>query len=167
VAWFIFRTLRRSKERLPINWVNTELDSTSTKSTHSETPCQLSQRRRQQYLQRFHYSTLTQLTWSLTPCWLRQCGVSLGIDSVDGEWDSTSTESPPNIKKLNKSANSVIKSKTLKNLIIRPNFLCLISAKNQNKKNLIQVYLQVFSFLHHYTIAIHFSTPLILCTLAV
>ncbi len=43
---------------------------------------------------------LYKLTWNLTPRWLSWCGVSLCIDSVDEEWDSSSTESPPNVKKF-------------------------------------------------------------------
>ncbi len=106
LVWFIFRTLSQRGVRLPINWVNAEWDSMSTESMRSETPRQLSQRRRHQHLRRFHHSALTELTWSLTPRWLSRHGVSLGVDSVDGEWDSASTESPPNVKNSNKSANS-------------------------------------------------------------
>ncbi len=129
LAWFIFRTLSWHRMRLPVNWVNTEWDSTLTVSTWSETPRQLSQHRRHLHLERFHLSALIELTWSLTPCWLSQCGVSLGVNSVDREWDSTSTESPPN---LNKSANSRTKSKTLKNLTIWPKYVWSMQ-KNRTK----------------------------------
>jgi hypothetical protein len=91
--------------RLHVNWVHTK-----------ETPHQLSQRRRHQHLLRFDHSALTQLTWSLTPHWLSQRWVSPGVDSL--EWDSVSTESPPILKNLSKSANLKTKWKTLKSLII-------------------------------------------------
>ncbi len=86
--------------RFHVNWVNAEWDSTSTESMQSETPRQLSQCRRHQHLRRFYHSVLTQLTWSLTLHWLSWCGISLGVDSVDEERDSASTESPPNVKKF-------------------------------------------------------------------
>ncbi len=117
LAWLISLTLSRCGVRLSINWVNTEWDSMSTESTRSETSCQLSQRRRLQHLRRFYHSTLTQLTWSLTLCWLSWRRVSLSVESVDEEWDSASTESPLNVKNLNKLANSRTKSKTFRNLL--------------------------------------------------
>jgi hypothetical protein len=77
-------TLRQLRQRgvsLSVNWGNAEWDSMSTESTLNETPYQLSQLRRHQHLWRFHYSVLTQLTWSLTPRWLSQHGVLLCVDS--------------------------------------------------------------------------------------
>jgi hypothetical protein len=106
--------------RLPVKWVNVKWNSPSTESTRSETPCQLSQRRRHQHLRRFHHSSLTQLTWSLTPRWFSRRGVSLDVDSVDGEWDSHQLSHRLMLKHLNKLANSRTKSKTLKSLIIWP-----------------------------------------------
>ncbi len=91
LACFVFHTLSRRGVRLPLNWVNVEWDSPSSESVRSEPPHQLSQRRRHQHLLRFHYSVLTQLTWSLT------C-----VDLDDEECDSKSTESPPNVKKFKK-----------------------------------------------------------------
>ncbi len=95
------------------------------------TPCQLSQRRRHQHVQIFHHPALTQLTWSLTLCWLTRRGVSLRIDSLDVESHLALTQLLGNetlhqlshrwkLKNLNKSANSRTKSKTLKRLIIWP-----------------------------------------------
>jgi hypothetical protein len=131
LACVISLTLSRRGVRLSVNWVNVEWDSTSTESTWSQTPRQLSQRRRHQHLQRFYHTALTQLTWSLTLRWLSWHRVSHRVDSVDEKWDSASTESPLNVKNLNKSANSRTKSKTFKSLII----WCSISAKNENKKS--------------------------------
>ncbi len=51
------------------HWVDAEWDFPSTESTRSETPRQLSQRRRHQHFLRFYHSALTHLTWSLTPHW--------------------------------------------------------------------------------------------------
>jgi hypothetical protein len=134
LAWFIFRSLSPHRVRLPVNWVNGEWDSMSTESTQSETPCQLSQRRRHHRFRRFYLSTLTRLMWSLTLRWLSHCGVTLGINSVDGEWDFTSTESSPNVKRLIKSANSRTKSKTLKSLIIWPIYVWSVQ-KTRTKKS--------------------------------
>ncbi len=71
------------------HWVNV---GETPRQLSQQTPRQLSQCKRHQHLQRFHYSALTQLTWTLTPHWFRRRGVSLGVDSVDREWDSVSTE---------------------------------------------------------------------------
>ncbi len=116
-----------------IHLLHTESDSASTESTRSETPRKLSQRRRHQHLKRFYHSALTQLTWSLTPHWLKWRGVSLGVDSVDGEKDSVSTESLPTVKNLIKSANLRTKLKKIQKLYYLA-YLCLVSAKNENKK---------------------------------
>jgi hypothetical protein len=100
LAWVISLTLSRREVRLSVNWVNVEWDSTSTETARSETSRQLSQRRKHQHLWSFYHSALTQLMWSLTLRWISWCGVSLGVDSVDKEWDSASTESPLNVKKI-------------------------------------------------------------------
>ncbi len=105
------------------------LDSSPpTESTRSETPCQLSQCGVRLHVnwvnavdsniyKDFIIHTLTRLTWSLTLCWLSWRSVSLSVESVDEEWDSASTESPLNVKNLNKLANSRTKSKTFRNLL--------------------------------------------------
>ncbi len=59
--------------RLHINWVNAEGTN-------------------------IYWDFIIPLMWSFTLCWLSQCGVSLGVDAVDGEWDSASNESPLNVK---------------------------------------------------------------------
>ncbi len=108
LAWFIFCTLSRRRVRLPINWVNAEWDSTSTEGTNI-----------------YEDFTITSTQW------LSWHGVSLRVDSVDGEshlafTQLTGNETPcqPShcwiLKNLNKSANSRSKSKTLKSLIIWP-----------------------------------------------
>jgi hypothetical protein len=79
-------TLSWGGVRLSVNWVNTEWDSTSTESTRSETPCQLSQHRRHQHIRRFYHSVFTQLMWSLTPCWLSWWRVWLRVDLVWERW---------------------------------------------------------------------------------
>ncbi len=107
--------------------------STSTESTRIETPHQLSQWRRHQHLWKFHQSTLTQLTWSLTP-----------VDSADVESHMALTQLTRNetrhqlshcrmLKNLNTSGNSSTKSKTPKSLIIWPIYVW--SVLNQNKKS--------------------------------
>ncbi len=124
--------LSQCQVRLHINWVNAEWDSTSTEPTQSKTPRQLSQHRRHQHLRRFYHSVLTQLTWSLTLRWLSCREVSLGVDSVDEDWDSASTVSPPNVKKF----EYVGEFKNRIEKIQKPYYLaymCLISAKNENK----------------------------------
>jgi hypothetical protein len=68
-----------------------------TELTHSEISCQLSQRRIYLTFKIFNNYALSRLTWSLTLCWLSWHGVSLGIDSVDRGWHSTSTESVINV----------------------------------------------------------------------
>ncbi len=107
--------------KLHVNRVDTEWDSTPTEST-------------QKAPWRFHHSALTQLLWSLNPLWLSQRGVSLCVDSVEGEWDFSSTESLPNVKILNKSANSITKLKTRKSLIIWPTYVWSVQ-KKLNKKS--------------------------------
>ncbi len=128
------RQLSQRGVRLCVNWVNAEWDSVSTESTRSETQRQLSEHRRHQHLRRFHHSALAQLTWSLNLHWLSLHVVLLGIDSVDREWDSVSTESLLSVKKLNKSANSSTKSKTLKSLIIWPIYVWTLQ-KTWTKKS--------------------------------
>ncbi len=118
LAWFIFRTQSRRWVRLPFNWVNAEWDYMSTESTRSNTTCQLNQRRKHQHLQRFHYSMLTQLTSILTPHWLSQRGVSLGIDSVDRNETPRQLSHRQMLKNLNKSLNSRKKFKTLKSFTV-------------------------------------------------
>jgi hypothetical protein len=98
-------------------------ESTRSQTLHQLSQRQLIQRRRHQPLQRFYHFALTQLMWSLNLRWLSWRGVSLGIDSVDEEWLSQLTESPPDVKNLNKSANSRTKSKKFRSLIIWP--LCV------------------------------------------
>ncbi len=117
----------------PSHWVDVVSDSLSTESTRNVTPHQLSQRTRHQHLWRFYHSGLTQLTWSLTPRWLSWRGVLLGIDSVNEEWDSASTESPLNVKKflkIGKFKNKIEKIQKPYSLA----YMCLIIAKNENKK---------------------------------
>jgi hypothetical protein len=81
-------------------------------STRSGTPCQcrLSSNgvrfrancvNAWQYIERFHPSAVTQLTWIDTLCWLIWHGVSPSTDSDDGVWDSSATE--PLQKSLNDS----------------------------------------------------------------
>jgi hypothetical protein len=134
LAWFISLTLSRRGVRLSVIWVNMEWDSTSTESTHGDTPRQLSQCRRHQHLQRFY-----------NPRWLSWHGVSLCVDSFDVEshfalTQLTRNETPRQLshrrmlKKSNKSANSRTKSKKMQ----KPYYLaymCLISAKKENKKS--------------------------------
>jgi hypothetical protein len=92
LVWFIFRKLSQRGVRLPVSWFNAEWDSTSTELTQkSPTFTKISAFR------------VDSVTWSLTPRWLSQHGVSPGVDSVDGEWDSALSESPPNVKKIWKS----------------------------------------------------------------
>ncbi len=134
LPWVISLTLSRRGVRLSFNWVNVEWDSTSTESTWSETPRQQSQRRRHQHLRRFYHSTLTQLTWSLTLRWLSLRRVSLGVDSVDEEWDFALTESPPNVKKFEYIGEFKNKIENIQ----KPYYLaymCSISAKNEKKKS--------------------------------
>ncbi len=131
--------LSRHGVTLPINWVNAEWDFPSTEATRHETQSRLSQRGMRWYLRRFYRSALTQLTWSLALPWLSQRGVSLYVDPVNGEWDSTSTESPPNDKKFEYSANLRKKSKMLKRLILWP--LEVWSMQKTRTKNLMKVYL--------------------------
>ncbi len=73
--------------RLPVNWVNAERDTTSIESMQKAPT----------FIKISSFCS-TQLMSSLTARWLRQCEVSLGVDSVDGEWDFSSTESPLIIK---------------------------------------------------------------------
>jgi hypothetical protein len=51
-------------------------DSTSTESTQSESLGWLSQRRMMKSSENATHSKLTQLTWSLIPCWLSRRGIS-------------------------------------------------------------------------------------------
>ncbi len=81
----IWRWLSWRRVSLPGNWVNAKWDSMSTESTQSETPRQLSQRGMMKSSWMLVPSALTQLTWSLIPCWLSWRGVLLCVDSVDGE----------------------------------------------------------------------------------
>jgi hypothetical protein len=84
----------------PSHWVNAESDFLSTMSTRSETPHQLSQ-----CGVRFHVNWVNAGDINIYQdfiilhllSWRR---VSLGIDSVDKEWDSASTETLPNVKKF-------------------------------------------------------------------
>ncbi len=143
LVWFFFRKLSRRRMRLPVNQINAEWDFTLTESTQSETPCQPSQCRVfviRRYLQRFHHSALTQLTWSLTPYWLSQCGVSYSVDSIGREWDSTLFETQPNDKSFEYVNPFENKIERLKCLFL--SFIGLICGENQNKKTL-QVYLKV------------------------
>ncbi len=78
---------------------------------------QLSQHGTRQCLRRFQNPMLARLTWSLTPRWLSQRGVSFTIDSVYEEWDPASTESPPNYKKFECVCEFKNKSKILKSPI--------------------------------------------------
>ncbi len=79
--------------------VDAESHSPSTESTPSETPCRLSQRRVRLHVNWVNAewwmlvpSALTQLTWSLIPRWLSWRGVSLRVNSVDGESHSAWTQ---------------------------------------------------------------------------
>ncbi len=116
------------------HWINAEWLAPSTEPTRSETPRQLSQHRRHQHLRRFPLSAMNQLTWSLTPHWLSRHGVSLGIDSVDREWDSASTESPPNVFKNRISRRKHKQNwKHSKDLLFGLYTVWLINAKKQKK----------------------------------
>jgi hypothetical protein len=127
------------------HWVDAEWESPSTESMQSETPCQMSQHGMSLHInwanaegtniyEDFIIQRLAQLMWSLTPRWLSWHGVSLGVDSVHKEWDSASTESPPNVKKFEQVGEFKNKIKNTQ----KPYYLaytCLISAKNQNQKS--------------------------------
>jgi hypothetical protein len=141
------RQLSQDRVRLHVNWVNAEWDSISTESTQRAPTFTKISRQLSQHRVRLHIkwvnakgtnihedfnSVLIQLTWSLTPRWHSRHGVSLGTDSVDREWDSASIESPPNVKNLNKSANSRTKSKTLKSFIIWPIYVWSVQKNEQN-----------------------------------
>jgi hypothetical protein len=97
------------------HWVDAEWDSLSTESTQSETPRQLSQCSRHQHLRRFHHSALTQLTWSLTPRWPSWGGVTAECKKI---WSQQIQEQ---------------NQKHSKALFFA--YICLISAKKQNKKS--------------------------------
>ncbi len=78
--------------------------------------------------------------WSLTPRWLSWRGVSLGVDSVDEEWDSASTESLPNVKKILISRQ--IQEKNPKNSeAFLFGLYVFDKCKKREQKNLMQVYL--------------------------
>ncbi len=69
-----------------VHWVNAKWDSTSTVSMQSETPRHLSQRGIIKSSLIFVSSTLTQLTCSLTPCWLSWWRIWLHVNSVWRRW---------------------------------------------------------------------------------
>jgi hypothetical protein len=78
--------LSQRQVRLYVNWVNAEWDSTSTESTRNDKIfvnvgvfCVNS-------VDVESHSTLTQLTWSLTPCLLSWRRIWLCVDSVWGRW---------------------------------------------------------------------------------
>ncbi len=109
--------LSQCRVRLYISWVNAEWDSTSAESMRSETLHQLSQCGMRQYWRKLHHSPLTQLMSSLTLRWRSWLEVSLGVESVDGKWESTSTEPPPNEKKFEYVSEF---KNTIKKLILWP-----------------------------------------------
>ncbi len=88
----IWRWLSWRRVSFPVNWVNAKWDSTSTESMRNETPHQLSQRGLMKSSWMLVSSALTQLMWSLIPRWLSWRGVSLRVDSVDGESHSALTQ---------------------------------------------------------------------------
>ncbi len=90
----------------PSHWVNAKSDSSSTESTRSETPCQLSQRGVRLHVNWVNaegtniyedfiiprwsvdvesHSALTQLTWNLTWLWLSWRGMRLCVNWVTAE----------------------------------------------------------------------------------
>jgi hypothetical protein len=123
--------------------------------TSSETTIQLSQ-----CWVRLHVDWVDavwdQVNWVNTECagnykdfiilhWLGWCRVSLRVDltkltwsivSIDREWGSTSTESPPNNKNLKRSVISRIKQiKTRKPFSFGLQYISLICVKNYVKEN--------------------------------
>jgi hypothetical protein len=83
LAWFIFLTQSRRGVRLPVNWVNAEWDSTSTESTRSETPHQLSPRKVRLHVNWVNAEGTDIYDDFIITRWLSWRWVSLGIDSVD------------------------------------------------------------------------------------
>jgi hypothetical protein len=78
--------LSQHQVRFHVDWVNAELDSTSTEPTRNDEIfvnvgafCVNS-------VDVESHSALTQLTWSLTLRWLSWRGVSLHVNSVCGRW---------------------------------------------------------------------------------
>ncbi len=119
----------------------TLIDSPSTESTRSETHHHLSQcgvRLHLNWVDTEGTNIYVQYEDVIIPRWLSRRGVSPSDDSVDGDRDSVSTESPTNIKNLNKSANAGTKSKTLKSPISLSIYVW--SVQKSQLKNLTQVY---------------------------
>ncbi len=125
------------------HWVDAEWDSPSTESTWSETTCQLSQGGVRVRVNLVKAEGKNIYEDFIIPRWLRWRRVSLHIDSVNVESHLTLTQLMGNetprqlshrwmLKNLNKWANSRIKSKTLKSLIIWP--ICVWSVQKTRKK---------------------------------
>ncbi len=110
LVWFTFRTLSRRGVRLPVNWVNTEWDSTSTELTQKAPTFTKISSFRVDSVDVESHSTLTQVNMESNPALTQLMGMRLDVNWVTAECK----------KNLNKSANSSTKMKTLKSLIIWP-----------------------------------------------
>jgi hypothetical protein len=127
------------------HWVDSEWDSPSTELTRSDTPHQLSQCRVRLHVNWVNTEGTNIYEDFIIPQWHSWHGVSLCIDSVNMESHLALSQLMGNetphqqshrqmLKDKNMLANSWTKSKTLKSFIIGLQYICLISAKKQNKK---------------------------------
>jgi hypothetical protein len=123
------RQLSQRQVRLYVNWVNTEWDSMSTESTRNDKIfvnvgvfCVDS-------VDMESHSTLTQLTWSLTPRWLSWRRVWLRVDSVWGRW-------------LKPKQACITSSGTFKGIVFRKLTMKCSNEANTNQK-MLTVFLQL------------------------
>jgi hypothetical protein len=112
------RQLSQSGVRLQINWVNAEGTN----------------------IYKYFIVPPFSIDMESNSAWLSQRGVSLSVDSVDREWDSVSTESLPNVKKIGINRRIQEQNRNHSKALLIGLYM-FDKCKKPERKNLMQVYL--------------------------